>query len=267
MPPRIPTEEDFAPIASSLPHKLHFPNPPESTVAILVVFHGLGDNHQGFSTFAEGMNLPGVLAITVRGTSALPPSLLPEELAAGGPDGHPGFWHWGDDLTVNEATGDIDEDPGFTGAETRIMDTLIKGVLLDKCGWELSDILFFGFGQGGSLALGLASRLRAAPRVEEVTDDDNDEQSHRRPRVFKGIVSLGGPLPASMVPIGVAEHKKSDTRVLVCQLGDDAVDGVKKEFEHVTVVNWQLRGLHMPGSREEMVPLMKFFAERLNPEA
>src|SRR4051812_17311729 len=31
MPPRIPTEEDFAPLKTTLPHTLHFPSPPEST--------------------------------------------------------------------------------------------------------------------------------------------------------------------------------------------------------------------------------------------
>ena len=258
MPPRIPTAADFAPLSSTLPHALHFPSPPESTTAILILLHGLGDSHQPFASFARAVNLPGVLAISVRGTSRLP--LDP------GDDHEKGF-HWGDDVLVDQGTGGLDADPGFDRAERMIMDELVGEVLVGKCGWEMNDILFFGFGQGGSLALGLASRLRASPRVVDVSDSTSSttsgEGSSSSGRTFKGVVSIGGPLPASMVPT-VSARQKSRTEVLLVQLDPESVDAVKREFEHVRVVNWKRREVAMPRDREEMFPIMKFFADRLN---
>lgn len=252
MPPRIPTEADFASLNSTLPHTLHFPSPPEATTAILILFHGLGDSHAGFSPFARGMNLPGVLAITVRGTSPLPLGIA---------DG--GGSHWGDDLVLDQGTGALDADPGYGRAERLIMDKLVGEVIVGKCGWELGDILLFGFGQGGSLALGLASRLRGeTPRVVDVTDAAASAPT-ARPAAFKGAVSIGGPLPTSMVPT-VSSRPKAPTKVLVVQLVGEAVAAVKREFEDVRVVNWKRREIAMPRDREEMLPIMKFLADRLN---
>lgn len=145
------------------------------------------------------------------------------------------------------------------------MEKLVGEVLLGKCGWEMSDIMFFGFGQGGSLALGLASRLRASPRVVDVTDPSTSGggESKAAKGAFKGVVSVGGPLPASMVPT-VSARQKSRTEVLLVQLDAESVDAVRREFEHVRVVNWKRREVAMPRDREEMFPIMKFFADRLN---
>lgn len=251
MPPRIPTQADFSPLQTSLPHTLHFPSPPESTTAILILFHGLGDSHVPFSAFARGMNLPGVLAITVRGTAPLPAGLLPSGEG----------WHWGDDLLMEERGGELDADPGFEKAMRAVLGELVDGVIVGKCGWERSDVLLFGFGQGGSLALGLASHLRATPRVTEVSESPTSrpENTNR----FKGVVSIGGPLPTSAVPT-ISSREKCKTKVLVCQLEEEDVDGVKKEFEDVRVEQWKRREVGMPRNREEMFPIMKFLADRLN---
>lgn len=251
MPPRIPTQADFTPLQTTLPHTLHFPSPPESTTAILIVFHGLGDSHVPFSGFAQGMNLPGVLAITVRGVSPLPAGLLPSGEG----------WHWGDDLLMEESEGQLDDDPGFETAVRVVLEDLVGGVLVGKCRWERSDILLFGFGQGGSLALGLASKIRATPRVTEVSDSTTSrpEDTDR----FKGVVSIGGSLPMSTVPT-ISSRERSKTNVLVCQLEEGQIDGVRREFDDVKVVQWKRRELGMPMDREEMFPIMKFFADRLN---
>ncbi|PHH79009.1 hypothetical protein CDD80_5862 [Ophiocordyceps camponoti-rufipedis] len=235
MPPRIPTEADFA---NCPPLALTFPDPPESTTAILILLHGLGDSEIPFAGFARAMALPGVLAISVRGVAPLPSALM-----LSGADG--AHFHWGDDLTFDSQTGDVDADPGFQQARRVIVDGLIRGVLVQKCGWDLDDVLLFGFGQGGSLALGLASRLREA---------GSD--------TFKGVVSIGGPLPVSMVPT-TSSRTKSDTKVLLCQLDEDAVDAVESEFSHVKVVKWKRRDVAMPRDRDEMLPIMKFFADQL----
>lgn len=257
MPPRIPTKADFDPLQATLPHTLHFPSPPESTTAILIVLHGLGDTHASFAGFARGMNLPGVLAITVRGTAPLPLGMLPPGKEEG--------WHWGDDLLMGQGgDGDgLDPDPGFERAVRTVLDELVGGVLVGKCGWERSDVLLFGFGQGGSLALGLASRIGAPARVTEIHESSSQSSRPESSGRFKGVVSIGGPLPMSTVST-VSSRGKSKTKVLVCQLEEDEVHVVKREFDDVKAVQWKRREVSMPRDREEMFPIMKFFADRLN---
>ncbi|KAK7427917.1 hypothetical protein QQZ08_005529 [Neonectria magnoliae] len=255
MPPRIPTEADFSSLSSTLPVALHIPSPPESTTTFLILFHGLGDHEPAFAGFARDLSLPGVFGISVRGTAPLPEMLLP-------PGSTQAHCHWGDDLILDPATGDIDEDPGFATAQRLVMQKLVREVLLDGCGWDVSDILLFGFGQGGSLALGLASQLRQPQRVLDVTDTEGKPVPGA---AFKGVVSIGGPLPQSMVPTE-SSREKSRTSILVCQLELDAVENAKREFADVRVVQWKRKGVAMPADREEVLPLMEFFAERLKAE-
>lgn len=134
------------------------------------------------------------------------------------------------------------------------MDTLIKGVLLDKCGWEMNDVMLFGFGQGGSLALGMAAGL-AADRVVDVSAGEKEG------RTFKGVVSIGGGVPMSVV--STRARVKSDTYVLVAQVDREVEDQVKSVFVNTQIVRWKRAGVSMPRDRDEVFPLMKFFADRL----
>ncbi|KAL2148806.1 hypothetical protein VTH82DRAFT_1953 [Thermothelomyces myriococcoides] len=319
LPTRIPTKEDFASILPSHPTYqarqqqqrqqqqqqqgggrgggqpddpivLVYPNPPESTTAILLLFHGLGDTEAAFASFARNLALPGVLAISVRGTAPLPPALLPPSSSTdddGGDGGRAGY-HWGDDLTFTRDGEAIDPDPGFGRARAWVVDRLIGDVLVRRCGWAVADILLFGFGQGASFALGLASALRKGDRVVEVVaedDDDDDETSAKGAtdwlgrgggrggngdggKAFKGVVAIGGPLPMSMVPT-VGGLGKSKTPVLVCcgreseAVDEDAVEVLEREFENVKVVRWKRNDDGMPRNREEALPMMQFFAEKL----
>ncbi|TEA22227.1 putative hydrolase [Colletotrichum sidae] len=256
MPPRIPTPDDFSPIQSVLPLTLTFPNPPESTTAILILLHGLGDSELPFASFARAMSLPGVLAISVRGPSPLPPSMLPDDVASTSTT--PGHFHWGDDLTFDPDADAIASDPGFAKSSTLITERLIREIIVGKCGWELSDIILFGFGQGGSLALGLASQLRLGPKVVDVTEGRGKPEDG----TLKGVLSIGGPLPHSMVST-VSTRNKSKTKACLVQLDDDAFDAVKEEFLDVRVVRWKRKDVAMPRDREEMFPIMKFLAECL----
>jgi predicted esterase len=263
---RIPKAEDFKSLEPDLHVALHFPSPPESTTAILILFHGLGDSEAPFAGFAQSINLPGVLGISVRGTSPLPPVLL------GLPPGSVPTKnsHWGDDLNIG-SSGGLDPDPGFTKATDLVLNRLIREILLQKCGWELSDILLFGYGQGGSLALGLASKLREGPQVEEVKEDE-DGKPVETGKAFKGVVSIGGDLPPSMIP-SLSARTKSETPVLICRgkscdtVDDDAVDLLKREFSDVQDVKWNKQDSTMPSSQEEVLPMMKFFADRLRTDA
>ncbi|KAK3684854.1 phospholipase/Carboxylesterase superfamily protein [Podospora appendiculata] len=242
---RVPTEADFAPLLPQLAVKLSFPSPPESTTSILLLFHGLGDAETPFAGFAHSLALPGVLGIAVRGTSALPPALLGLP-----PDAGPtSNFHWGDDITVGP-TGDLDPDPGFEKAAGLVMDRLVRGVLVGTCGWQLDDVLMFGYGQGGQLALGLASRVRGG-------------------EAFKGVVSLGGGLPPSMVP-SESGREKATTPVLVCHgreseaVDEDAIALLREEFADARIVQWKRASDGMPESRDEVLPMMQFLAERLD---
>ncbi|KAI6090940.1 alpha/beta-hydrolase [Hypoxylon rubiginosum] len=261
MPTRIPKPEDFTQLSPSLETSLIFPEIPETTTTILIIFHGLGDSEAPFASFAKNLNLPGVLAISVRGVSPLPPALLglPDSEAAR-PSRH---FHWGDDLTLSPSTGDLDPDPGFSKAERLVLGKLIRETLIEKCGWETNDILLFGFGQGGSLALGLASRIRQGEKVVDITEGDGSTGT-----AFKGAVSIGGPLPSSMIPT-ISAREKSRTPILVCHgrssesLGEDAMDVLKEEFIDVRETKWKKSDDTMPESKDEILPIMQFFAERL----
>jgi predicted esterase len=261
MPTRIPKPEDFAHLQPSLNVSLVFPEVPETTTFILILFHGLGDSETSFATFAKNINLPGVLAISVRGVSPLPPSLLGlSDSESEGPTKH---FHWGDDLTISPTSGELDPDPGFSKAEELVLGKLIRETLVGTCGWEPADILLFGFGQGGSLALGLSSRLRVSERVVDVTEGDKTTGN-----AFKGAVSIGGQLPTSMIPT-LSARDKARTPVLICYgrnseaVDSDALETLKKEFVDVREVKWRKFNDDMPKNREEMLPIMQFFAERL----
>ncbi|KAI8956808.1 alpha/beta-hydrolase [Daldinia sp. FL1419] len=262
MPTRVPKPEDFNHLSPSLHISLIFPKVPETTTAILIIFHGLGDSEESFATFAKNINLPGVLAISVRGVSPVPPSLLGLSAAeAARPAQH---FHWGDDLALSPTTGDLDPDPGFSTAEGLVLRKLVRETLIEKCGWDTRDILLFGFGQGGSLALGLSSKLRQEEKAVDVTDGSKSGLGLE----FKGAISIGGPLPSSMVST-LSIREKARTPVLACHgrsseaFDDEAIDFLKKEFADVREVKWKKNDDGMPQSRDEMLPIMQFFAERL----
>ncbi|KAL2179240.1 Alpha/Beta hydrolase protein [Thermothelomyces heterothallicus CBS 202.75] len=318
MPPtRIPTKEDFASILPSHPTyqgrrrqqqqqqqqqeqqqrqgkgggqpdddpiSLVYPNPPESTTSILLLFHGLGDTEAAFAAFARNLALPGVLAIAVRGTAPLPPALLPPPPPSPADDGGGGAragYHWGDDLVFSRDGDAIDPDPGFDRARAWVVDRLIGEVLVRRCGWAAGDLMLFGFGQGASFALGLASALRGGDRVVEVVatkgaaaagqgkgDGNGNGNWNGNGMAFKGVVAIGGALPVSMVPT-VGGLGKSKTPVLVCcgreseAVDEDAVELLEREFKDVKVVRWKRNDDGMPRNREEALPMMRFFAERL----
>lgn len=238
---RIPTPQDFSSLPPCLTTTLIPPSPPESTTSFLILFHGLGDSEIPFANFARSLNLPGVMAISVRGPSPLPPAMLGLD-RGGGPTRH---WHWGDDLSLSG--GELEGDPGFEKARGLVLGELIGEVLVGRCGWERRDVMLFGFGQGGGFALGLARWV--------------GEEG------FKGVVSVGGALPGSMIPAG--KEKKARTPVLVCRgresevVDEEAEEVLRREFEEVRVVSWKRAEDGMPRDRDEVLPMMHFFAGRL----
>jgi predicted esterase len=235
-------------MATRLPVKADFPSsltleiiPPSSgqAIDILILLHGLGDTNKSFSQLGKNLNLPETACLSIQGPNPIPPIFTGSDLPA---------FHWGDDVLVDERQGEIDLDAGFQKIEKIILDDVVKGALMQKCRFPARNILFLGFGQGGMVALHIAS---SAWDLE-----------------FGGVVSIGGRLPGNG-----KEGPKSKTPVLVLggsrstQVTRSAIDGLKRRFGDLEYVKWEKGEDSMPRSREEMLPIMKFFARRLRSRA
>lgn len=85
-----------------------------------------------------------------------------------------------------------------------------------------------------------------------------------------GVVAVGGVLPLSAIG-GYGAGGKSGSPVLITggqgaesAIKDAGVRRTKEEFQYVEVVRWAGRGGDgMPQNRDEMLPIMQFFARRL----
>ena len=210
--------------------------PPTSsplTTNVLILLHGLGDSSVSFTNLGKQLALPETTCISLQA-----PTPLPFEL---------GGYHWGDDITFDQASGQMDFDTGFTKAVKFIKQDLIEEGLLKKCGYRPRDIMLFGYGQGAMAALAAAASM-----AEELG----------------GIVSVGGPLPSSN-----ASAKPIKTPVLV--LGGSSntsitrisLNKLKATFQFVEYQKWNRAGDGMPRNRDEMLPIMRFFARRLKSQA
>ena len=139
---------------------------------------------------------------------------------------------------------------GYGKAVEMMKDVL--GVLRERCGYGMRDVMIMGLGQGGGVGLAVA---RAVSEEGEMG----------------GIISLGGALPD--------DHRKKDgeakskTPVLVCHgrsqsaVAVSKVKGIKDAFEYTQIVEWKRPGDGMAKSREEMLPIMQFFGRRLRSRA
>lgn len=145
-------------------------------------------------------------------------------------------------------------DAGFTRSTTMLVNEIVRGVLVQKCGYRLREIMLLGFGQGGMAALAAARELGRFGGGEG--EDDGS---------LAGVISIGAPYALS----GQRSGSKSRTPVLLVAgrdsvvVSDGAVRRTKEVFEFVEVSRYARKGDTMPSSREEMLPVMQFFARRL----
>src|SRR5271156_5777362 len=116
----MPTQK--LPTASDLPAQLRpvFHSSPRP-INIVLFLPGLGDTSSNFSSFARALNLPETMCITLQAPFPLP---LPLD---------PGY-HWGDDLLVDQSSGDVELDAGFTKASDLVVNDVLKRVLVKECG-------------------------------------------------------------------------------------------------------------------------------------
>lgn len=227
MPPcKLPTSSD---LSAALHAVLHSTPKPTNVVLFLC---GLGDTSENFSSFARALNLPETLCITLQGPTPLPLPL---------PEG----FHWGDDLLVDQSSGELDPDAGFSKSTQLLTEEVIEGGLISKCGFQPREILLFGFGQGGMTALATAKEFHGE---------------------LGGVISMGGRIPSSCM---LVNGPKKTTPVLLLGgskgslASGDAVKSTKGTFEHVEHHQWKKPDDSMPQNREEALPMMRFFARRL----
>jgi len=158
-----------------------------------------------------------------------------------------GGYHWGDDIIFDQSSGEIDPETPCNDSTKLILQDVIRSTLVEKCGYKLREIILFGFGQGGMVALNVAADLG--------TDE------------LGGVVSIGGSLPSN-TPLASIDRKWK-TPVLLCKAdrhsratqGD--VTRIRDNFGAVEIKEWRRVGDGMPSNREEMIPIMSFFARRL----
>lgn len=248
MPGRLPSKSHFVSAInlSITPRKLPLTNRPslnrvadgvapasQQPTNVLLLLHGLGDTNASFTKLGQQLSLPETACIAVQAPSPLPFDL--------------GGFHWGDDLIFDQNTGEMDMDSSFNKSTRLLLDNIIQDGLVGKCGYRPREIVIFGFGQGGMAALQAAAELEG----EELG----------------GVISIGGALSLSL-PLKALD-KKSKTPVLLCKgsrnsaVSDSAIAKLKDAFEFVEVKEWNKAGDGMPSSREEMLPIMQFFARRL----
>ena len=203
------------------------------TTNVLILLHGLGDNSVSFTNLGKQLALPETTCISLQA-----PTPLPFEL---------GGFHWGDDIIFDQASAQMDYDTGFTKAVKIIRQNIIEDGLVKQAGYKPREIMIFGLGHGAMAAL-----LTAASMAEELG----------------GIVSVGGPLPSSSTSAKVVK-----TPVLVLGGSSNtlitrtALDRLKAAFQNVEYQKWNRAGDGMPRNRDEMLPIMRFFARRLRSRA
>ncbi|KAF2220597.1 Alpha/Beta hydrolase protein [Elsinoe ampelina] len=229
---RLPTAADFP---SNLTLSITPAPNDQPPTNILILLHGLGDTHLPFARLGTQLNLPNTACIAIRG-----PIALPFEDTS---------FHWCDDVIFDSTTNGLDPDGGFKATTRLLKEDIIDHGLLEKCNYRPRDIVFFGLGQGGMAAVNVAA-------------------SH--PKEFGGVITIGGPLPAAAP---ASSDPKSKTPVL-CVSGvdshwvtDGAIEKLKNNFQHVQVSRYKRKGDTMPQSRDEMMPVMQFFASRLRTPA
>ncbi|KAF2871128.1 Phospholipase/carboxylesterase/thioesterase [Massariosphaeria phaeospora] len=230
MPGRLPTKGDFP---SSVNLSISPPPSSQQPTNVLILLHGLGDTNESFTNLGRQLSLPETACIAIQG-----PTPLPFEL---------GGFHWGDDLIFDQNTGEMDIDTGFKKSTRLILEDVVRDGLIGKCGYKAREIMIFGYAQGGMVGLQAAAEL------------EGDE--------LGGVISIGGVLSLSL-PLK-ALNKKSKTPVLVCKASrgsavtSGATTKLKDAFDFVEIREWTKNGDGMPSNREEMLPIMQFFARRL----
>lgn len=239
-PLAIPKPTDFP---TGLSPIIHLPANAQPTNAIIFL-PGLGDSAQNFSSFARALNLPDALTITLN-----PPFPLPLPL------GLPGT-QWSEDLHIDSGTGDLDADASpLTIAVRLVAEDVIANTLITKFKYRPDQIHLFGFGQGGSVAV--AAVLH--PALATVSSS------------LGGVISIGGGIPLSLTTADGSSRAKARAPLLLLSgsksplaaVGSSPLKRVNDAYEFVEYHRWKKADDSMPKNRDEVLPMMQFWARRL----
>ena len=83
---------------------------------VLILLHGLGDTNASFEALGKQLSLPETTCLSIQGPKALPFDI--------------GGFHWGDDIILDQASGDMDPDSGFQHSAKVIAEEVIKQTLI-----------------------------------------------------------------------------------------------------------------------------------------
>jgi predicted esterase len=231
----LPASTDFI---SSLKPIIHLP-PNNTPINVIIFLPGLGDTAGNFASFPRALNLPDALTITLN-----PPFPLPFPLGPGD--------HWSEDLQVDTSSGALDADSPLAKAMDLVAQDVIRKVLIDRFKFRPDHIHLFGFGQGGSVALGV-------PLHDSLSSISLGD-----------VISIGGPLPLSTDLFGLGTPKNrtpvmllSGAKSTLASADSSPLKRVKSSYEFVTYHQWKKADDSMPKSREEALPMMQFWAQKL----
>ena len=168
-----------------------------------------------------------------------------------------------------DALGELIDRPNPTPALdllTTVLDHLTKDLE-----WPLDRIHLFGFAQGGSVAAEYAMKKwkeQLHAHRSSIAASESASASASAPLTPLGsVVTVSGPLlsypnPSSPSPTPVlVVHRPSPSEEA---LPSNAIAAFKKGFSSVTEVKLSAQRRGMPGSRDEMEPIMRFWSERLS---
>ncbi|KAJ5512277.1 hypothetical protein N7463_001829 [Penicillium fimorum] len=84
-------------------------------------------------------------------------------------------------------------DAGLTRSTKKLVSDVVRGTLVQKCGYALREIMVLGFGQGGMAALAVARELGLK---------NNGNADSRMVGTLSGVISIGAPYPLSGSRVG-----------------------------------------------------------------
>ncbi|CDZ96981.1 Lysophospholipase [Phaffia rhodozyma] len=230
--------EKPAPKKSETP--LHFqyaPSPDGKNRNLLIFLHGLGDTEAPFYDLGRKLNLPRTAVLSIRAPIQIP--LLEE----------PAFMFY-NSFTFPDFMPEPNPNPSEILSQLSSFVTHLTNPIDKKgCNWSLSNIHFFGFGQGGSVACELALRLQGS------------SPSGSR---LGSLVTIAGPL------LSFSTRKPNQTPVLAVHRPSvlfklSELNALKKAFGQVKEVKFKT-GEGMPKGQAEWGVIMKFWSEVLGGE-
>lgn len=237
---------------STLDIRIHPPNNSTATPNILILLPALADTAQNLSQFGKALDLPETTCITITPPYAIPQTVKSSLGIVGNRT------HWADELSISEdsSISDLNTKGPFTKATKLIAEDVIRDVLIRQCGYVPAEIFILGHGQGGSVAVGVGYALSSTAAEKEKLR-------------LGGILAFGGVLPSSSVSSQSTTSAKTNAPLLLqhgtkeSSVSSAGIARTKETFAEIEVHSFNKEGDTLPQNREEVLPLMKFFGQRL----